>query len=113
MHELSIVMSMVDIVEEELRKSESTTVLEIELEVGALSGVIKEAMDFALNEGARNTVIGKAKKKIISIPGKAKCNNCSHKFDIEDLFTPCPECSSSDSNILQGEELRIKSIVVD
>lgn len=113
MHELSIVMSMVDIIEDELRKSESKAVLEIELEIGTLSGVIIEAMEFALEEGAKNTIIGKSKKKIIEIRGRARCNNCSHEFNTDDLFTPCPECGSFDSKIIQGEELRVKSIVVE
>ena len=113
MHELSIVMSMVDIVEDELQKSGAGAVLEIELEIGTLSGVILEAMEFALDEGVKNTILGKTKKKIISIPGRAKCNQCSHEFDVEDLFTSCPECSSFDSTVIQGEELRIKSIVVE
>jgi hydrogenase nickel incorporation protein HypA/HybF len=113
MHELSIVMGMVDIVEDELRKSESDSVLEIELEIGALSGVIREAMEFALEEGAKNTIIGKARKKIISIPGRAKCNECLKEFDVDDLFTACPGCGSFDSKIIQGEELRIKSIIVE
>ncbi len=113
MHELSIVMSMVDIVEDELQKSDAKSVIEIELEIGTLSGVIIEAMEFAFDEGVKNTVLGNAKKKIISIPGKAKCNNCSLEFEIEDLFTSCPDCMSFESEVMQGEELRIKSIVVE
>ena len=106
-------MSMVDIVEKELQKSEAKSVLEVELEIGTLSGVIIEAMEFALEEGVKNTVIGTSKKKIISIPGRAKCNDCSHEFDVDDLFTACPGCKSFDSELTQGEELRIKSIVVE
>lgn len=113
MHELSIVMSMVDLVEDELRKNDAAKVLEIELEIGELSGVIKEAMEFALEEGAKNTIIGKSTKKIINIPGRARCNSCSYEYDVDDLFTACPKCNSFDSTIIQGEELRIKSIVVE
>ena len=113
MHELSIVMSMVDIVEDELKKSDAARVLEIELEIGTLSGVIIEAMEFALEEGVKNTVLSDAEKKIIQIPGKARCNKCNNEFTTDDLFTPCPKCGSFDSTIIQGEELRIKSIVVE
>lgn len=113
MHELSIVMNIVEIVEDNLKQNNANKVTEIELEIGTLSGVVMEAMEFALEEGAKNTVIGKSKKKIISIPGKARCNNCTKEFDVDDLFTPCPECGSFDSTIIQGEELRVKSIVVE
>ncbi|MCD4679746.1 MAG: hydrogenase maturation nickel metallochaperone HypA [Bacteroidales bacterium] len=113
MHELSIVMNIVEIVEENLQQSGAKAVTEIELEIGSLSGVVIEALEFALEEGIKNTILEHARKNIIKIPGRARCNKCSHEFDVDDLFTPCPECSSFDSTIMQGEELRIKSIVVE
>lgn len=113
MHELSIAMNIVDIANEYLKKANSKRILEIELEIGTLSGVDFAALDFALNEGISNTILKDSKKKIIKISAQAKCLNCSNEFDIDFLYDQCPECKEFNFEVIRGRELRVKSIVVD
>jgi hydrogenase nickel incorporation protein HypA/HybF len=113
MHELSIAMSIVEIAEENVKQSNVTTVSEIELEVGELSGVVFEALEFAMEEAVRDTVLKDAIRKIIRIPGVAKCNECGFEFGTEDIYTPCPKCASFDSEVIKGKELRVKSLIAE
>ena len=113
MHELSIAMSVVDIAAEYAGKENATVVKEIEIEVGELSGVVLEALEFALESAVQNTLLQDAERKIIVIPGKARCTNCSHVFETNDLFAVCPKCRTCAPDIVEGKELRIKSMIVE
>lgn len=111
MHELSIAMSIVEIAEENAAMAGVNTVSEIQIEIGNLSGVVDEALEFALEEAVKNTVLKNAQRIIIKIPGKAKCLECYHEFAIDDIFTPCPKCGSFNNDVINGQELRVKSML--
>jgi hydrogenase nickel incorporation protein HypA/HybF len=113
MHELSIALNIVEIAKENAQKAKSNSIKEIELVVGELSGVVYEALEFAMDEAVKNTILENAKRTIIRIPGKAKCDSCSHEFDLKDIYTPCPKCNSFMSEIIEGKELRVKSLIVE
>ncbi len=111
MHELSIAMNIVEIAEEESKKAGTSTVSEIELEIGTMAGVVIEALDFALAEAKKNSVLSNAKFIINNIHAKARCLDCNHEFDVEELFTPCPKCNSFRNEVIQGKELKVKRLI--
>jgi len=94
MHELSIAMSIVEIAEENAKNANTTVINEIELDIGTQSGVVLEALEFAMQSAVQGTMLEKARVKINSIPARAICAQCQHEFFIDDLFTPCPECGN-------------------
>lgn len=110
MHELSIVLSIVEIAEEELRKAAARQVDRIDLEIGTLSGVEFTALDFAWDVGVQHTVLHNAERFIHKIPARARCMDCNHVFDIQQLFEPCPACGLFLNEVVQGKELRVKSL---
>lgn len=113
MHELSIAVSIVEIAEEYASKADSSEVKEIELDIGALSGVVIEALEFAFKSAVEKTVLENASVKINYIMGKARCLDCDTVFDVEDLYTPCPSCNSFHTEVIEGRELRVKSLTVE
>lgn len=112
MHELSIVMGILKIAETETKKAGADFVESIELEIGTLAGVELSALDFAWEEGLKNTILENAEKHIAVIPGKAQCMGCDTIFDLENVFDPCPECNNFLKGIIQGKELRVKALEV-
>ncbi|WKK65624.1 hydrogenase maturation nickel metallochaperone HypA [Lutimonas zeaxanthinifaciens] len=112
MHELSIVMGILKIAETETKKAGADIVESIELEIGTLSGVEMAALDFAWEEGVKNTVLEKAEKHIAVIPGKAQCMECDSIFELENVYDPCPECNNYLKGIIRGKELRVKALEV-
>ncbi len=113
MHELSIAMNIIDIAEEYLNKSDAGKIVEIEIEIGELSGVIPEALDFAMNNAVSDTVLDNAKINIVIVKGIAKCKLCSEEFAMNQAYTPCPKCEEYNSEITAGKEMRIKSLLVE
>jgi len=112
MHELSIALGIVELAEKEAKKAGGKEIELIELEIGKLSGVEMEALDFAWPVAIKNTMLAKAVKKVDNPPGRAKCMECDFEFDVENLYDSCPICNSYFKDIFQGKELRIKSIVI-
>ena len=113
MHELSIAMNIVEIVEENARKEGAKTVTEIELEIGTLSGVVLEALEFAMDSAIKETMLENATVKLTIVNGKAKCTECGIVFDTDTAFTPCPGCGNPFSDIVQGKELIVKKLKVE
>jgi hydrogenase nickel incorporation protein HypA/HybF len=113
MHELSIVMGIVDIASAHLQKANATEVEEIELEIGALAGIEMNSFDFAWSQAIPGTALQGAVRNIISIEGRAGCPDCNIEFSIQNVFDPCPVCNSHLIKIVKGKELRVKSLVVN
>jgi hydrogenase nickel incorporation protein HypA/HybF len=113
MHELSIAIDIIEIAEENAKKANASVINEIELEIGTQAGVVREALDFAIESAKIDTMLEKAKWVIHEIPAMARCTSCGYEFEANDLFTPCPKCANPFSDIFQGKELRVKSLRVE
>jgi hydrogenase nickel incorporation protein HypA/HybF len=113
MHELSLVMSIIGIAEDEAQKNNASSIEEIELDIGELSGVEITAFDFAWNQAVKSTILEKAKRTINHIPGEGKCQDCGEVFPIHQYFDPCPVCHEHLIHIKTGKEFRVRSLVVN
>lgn len=113
MHELSIAMSIVDIAKTELEKTESKSVSEIVLEIGKMSGVVMEALEFAMEEAKKNSILANAKILMVEKPAKAQCANCQHIFEIYEIYEACPKCNSFFSDVVEGKDMIVKSLKLE
>ncbi len=113
MHELSIVLNIIDIAENEAQKTGAATISEIELAIGKLSTIEPAAFDFAWKQGVKNSMLEQAGRITNYIDGKGRCNLCETEFLMETLHQPCPECGEFFSEILEGKELQIKSLRIE
>ena len=112
MHELSIVQNILEIASQEMTKAKANKVDQIDLDIGILSGIEMDAFLFAWDSCLSNTILATAKRNINRISAVAKCSTCSHVFETEDYFAPCPDCGEYLTTLIQGKELKIKSLVV-
>jgi hydrogenase nickel incorporation protein HypA/HybF len=113
MHELSIAMDIIRIVEDSARKADAVSVAAIELEIGELSGIEIEALKMAMHVSVRETVAADAALNISIIKGSGHCLDCGNENLVEDLFSLCPACGSFRMDIVKGKEMSIKSITVN
>jgi hydrogenase nickel incorporation protein HypA/HybF len=113
MHEFSLVLNIIDIVTEYAVKENAKEVKEVEIEVGELSGVVYDALEFALQTAVKGTLIENSAVHIQVIKGLARCTDCLHEYETDSLFKPCPNCSACAPDIIRGKELRVKSIVIE
>ena len=112
MHELSIVMGIVDIAEKETKKAGAKKVDIIELEIGALSGVELSSLEFVWPNAVEGTVLEGAKREIDFIKAVGYCMECDLEFPMEFVYDNCPKCKSYLKDIVKGKELRVKALEV-
>jgi hydrogenase nickel incorporation protein HypA/HybF len=112
MHELSIVMSIVDLAEEQVKKHHARAVDRIELDIGTMAGVEFGALEFAWDAGVKNSVLADAERHINRIEGKMRCMKCGREFTVTEPFQPCPDCNDYMNEFLQGKELRVKNLTM-
>ncbi len=113
MHELSIVMSIIEIAEKLAKEKNVSVVEEIEIDMGELCTVEMESFNFAWQQAVKGTILQDAARRVNRINGLAVCGNCSHVFPIAQYYEPCPACGSHLTDIKQGKELRVKSLIVN
>lgn len=113
MHEMTIAVGIVDVVCKKAEEENATKINNVILEIGEISGVMIDALEFGFEAATKNTLAEGAELKINKINGKAFCKNCNKDFNINNDFTPCPECDDFNIEIKQGKELSIKSFNID
>jgi len=104
MHELAITQSIVSAVSEH---AGGRRVKRVVLEVGALAGVMTDAVEFCFDVVAQGTALEGATLDIRLIDARARCRACGAEFEQDSLFRPC-RCGSHDVERLSGEELNIR-----
>ncbi len=112
MHELSIAENIKKVVEESL-EGRTGKVSCINLEIGKLTAVVPESLQFCFQFVGQGSPVEGAELKIQEISVKAKCNSCGSGFDIDYPLFVCPRCGSRELKILSGTELFIKSIEIE
>lgn len=113
MHELSIAQSILEIAEKAVPQDKEVIVSSVGLQVGELSGVEVDALQFALSIIKNDTLLHHAVLNIEVVKGEAQCSRCKAVFALPSFGTCCPQCSAYSMTILKGRELRVLNIVVD
>ena len=109
MHELAITQSVVDLVVE---RTAGRRVDLVRLDVGALSGVVPDAMQFCYELIASGTPLEGSTLVIERTPGAAHCRSCGQDFALDNLILLCP-CGSADVEVVAGTELRVLSVELE
>jgi hydrogenase nickel incorporation protein HypA/HybF len=112
MHEVSIMEEAVRMAVESAQASGATRVLSLRLRVGALSGVVPEALRFAVDVVCHGTPAEGAGLELESVPAAAWCAECRTEFLCADFFSECPGCHQPSGELRRGRELEIASIEV-
>ena len=106
MHELAITQSVVDMVAE---RTAGRPVSLVRLEVGRLSGVVPDAMEFYYELIIGGTALEGSTLVIEQTPGAAHCRSCGRDFTLDELILLC-RCGSAEVDLIAGRELRVLSV---
>ena len=113
MHEVSIAQNIIDKIEFEVRTNKASRVKNVKLVIGEFTGIVKEALEFALEIITKNTSAENACFDIETVKLKTYCSQCNKSYsDNGELCFICPVCDSN-LKILEGRELLIKYIDVE
>jgi hydrogenase nickel incorporation protein HypA/HybF len=98
---------------EETRKAGAKRVCAVRLRIGALSGVVPEALQFAFEALAPGTAAEGAELAIEQVPARFWCDPCAQEFTAEDLFSDCPVCTTPSRELRAGREMEIASLEIE
>lgn len=113
MHEMSLAEGILQIVEDTAAKQGFKRVIEVRLEIGALSGVEVEALSFCLDVVLRNSVADGARVELERLPGQGFCLACGETVEIQALYDACPRCGGYQVQATGGTEMRVKDLLVE
>jgi len=111
MHELSLATEVIELAQREAVKNKISRILEIQIEVGDLSGVEADAFQSTLELLLRGTMLEDTIVILIRTPGKGKYFSCQLEFDMKMRLDTCPKCACFPSEIAGGEKFRVISIL--
>ncbi|MGK5086481.1 hydrogenase maturation nickel metallochaperone HypA [Bdellovibrionota bacterium FG-2] len=107
MHEVAIAQNIIEICQSHAGTHKVSIV---KLEIGDLSGVIADALEFCFEACAKGTKLEGATLIINRIKGAAKCPSCASSFEVAAVFDSCPNCQSYPVEILAGKQMRVCEI---
>ena len=114
MHELSIALSLLELVDKKCREEGYQAIQSVRVKVGKASGVLPEAFSFALEVAKKDTIARDAKFMIDVVPLSGFCNGCGREFEMEETYVlECPKCASLSFKINKGYELEIVDMDVN
>lgn len=113
MHEMSIALNILEIVDRTARSNGVASVTTIFIEVGTLAGVMIPSLEFGLDVAKRNTIAKDAQIQIAEIQGKGECPECGNTYPMTFPIEPCPKCKNCYLRMTAGDELRVREIEVE
>jgi len=113
LHELSLTQSLIEIAEEHARLEQATVITSLTMEIGTLSGVIPEAVEFAFEACSKGTLAEGATLDIRRIPALGRCQQCAQECAMESLLDGCSACGSYVLDILKGQEMALIELEID
>lgn len=113
MHELSLCLSAMELVEQQARQHGAKRVTAVWLEIGVLSCIEEHALRFSFASAARHTLAEGCQLEIAYLAARAWCWSCSMSVQIEKHDEGCPQCGGHQLRIESGDSLRLKQLEVE
>ncbi len=115
MHELSLIQSLLTIIEDNAKEHGFTKVNRVSLSCGRLSAVEPAALEFAFNTLTQTGICAAAQLELEILPLQVYCYDCNREFTSPDSDpTICPDCRGDQVMVTAGlQELQLLELDVD
>jgi hydrogenase nickel incorporation protein HypA/HybF len=107
MHELSIAENIIEIIKENVPEKELCDIKNILLEVGDMSGIVSESLQFCFDVIKSETPFKNAEMKIKKIPFVLFCNDCKKESTNSIGIKLCQNCGSTNTKVISGDEMKV------
>ena len=113
MHEMSIVQSILEVVNDEAQRNGLSRVVSVKLKLGEMSGAAPASLLFCWELIVGDGPAAGARLEIEPVLLKARCRKCQAEFSPHDYVFICPACGSNRVEVAQGQEITVSSIEGD
>lgn len=113
MHELSIAMSIIEMVTEEAERR-NAKIIAVHLKLGLLSGVVADALQSSYEMASFDTPLQHSRLVIEEVPIIVYCSKCEAQRTLESMqLFCCPECGTPTGQIIHGKELEVVALEIE
>ncbi len=112
MHEISLMQTILDTAQQQALAQGATQIHRIRLQVGAMAGVVPEALEFAFAVLTPDSMAVGGQLQVESLPVICFCKVCGQDFQPQDWIYECPHCHQLSRDIRQGQELILAGLEV-
>jgi hydrogenase nickel incorporation protein HypA/HybF len=110
MHEFSIVMALLEQVDEQARRHDAQAVRSVRVRIGELSGAEPELVKTAFEILRVGTLCATADVDIVPVPASWACEGCDRPIAGGPLC--CPECGRA-ARLVAGDDLILETIQLE
>jgi hydrogenase nickel incorporation protein HypA/HybF len=110
MHEMALMESVREIVDEAARANGAARVAVVRLQIGALASVEPQALRFAFDVVMKGGPAETAVLEIDRVPGAAWCWDCVATVALGAGEVACPVCGGHRLEVTGGTEMRVHEI---
>jgi hydrogenase nickel incorporation protein HypA/HybF len=112
-HEMSIVMSLVELCERHAKAQCASVVHRVFIRIGTQSGVEPDMLHSAFDTFKNGTICEGATCVMEVQDVMVKCRQCGAQFDPKIHDYTCPECHRMDSEVIAGHEMHLMSLEME
>ena len=112
MHEASIAQELINLATDQMRQHQGQKVVDLKIEIGAFSGVVKDCLEFVFPEMAKGTALENCGLTIDVIPLEVTCSLCTKTSQYDEMTCLCKHCSSVQVTVTKGKEMKITQMEV-
>jgi hydrogenase nickel incorporation protein HypA/HybF len=114
LHELSIVQGIIETVAESSEAAGARKINAVYLRVGALSGVVKDALLFSYDLATQDTFLAGSQLIVEELPVIVYCPACAKNVELPGVQSfRCPICNTPSGIVKQGRELEVRSVEIE
>ena len=110
MHEISLMDGILKIAEASLKPYQVERVNNLTVQAGVLANIMPGAFAFAFEALSQGTIFAGAELIVEKLPIEARCLECGKVFKSESIPLICPQCSSTNVEVISGSEVNLTSI---
>jgi len=113
MHELGIATRIVEIVKQAAADNSADRVATVTVEIGRLSGVDSESLEFSFAALTKGTELEGARLIVEEERPRAKCRQCGGEYEVDLSDFRCRACGSSSFDVISGMDVYVKQVEVE
>ncbi len=114
MHELSIAYNLVELASQSASEAGAVRVTAVHLRLGALSGVVRGALEFSYEIATAGTMLDRSALIVKEVAVRVFCPVCDAEVELASVQRfRCPVCDTPSGDIRQGREMEIESIEIE
>ena len=111
MHELGIVVKVLEQVDALAGEYGAEKILRVTMEVGEVSGIVPELFTDAFDWAKKRTrFAAEAELDMILLEGRTYCQSCGETYKTTEHGKQCPFCKSRETYLLTGDQVIIKDV---